>query len=232
MPTTESDGEFTMTDQNPTPPKQLTIPYTSWKSVLNVTDRFKESGLPPRIDRSVLGGSEGQKTQIIATLRYFAWIKENGDVTEAFSRFVNASDKDRHQIMKETLAKYYPKATELAAVNATTKQLEETFTGISGDTLRKAVAFYLHAAKYAGHPISKHFKVPSFIARTNGSRSSGARRPSGAAATIDLEDETPPPPSDPKTRYLEMLMDKAASSDQLDTALLDRIEKLLGYPSE
>ena len=61
-------------------------------------------------------------------------------------------------------------ATELAAVNATTKQLEETFTGIGGDTMRKAVGFYLGAAKYSGHPISKHFKVPSFIARPSGSR--------------------------------------------------------------
>lgn len=221
-----------MTDQTPAAPKPVSFPYTSWKSVLNVADRFKESGLPPRIDRSVLGGSEGQKTQIIAALRFFGWIKENGDVTEAFIRFVNATDKDRHQLMKETLAKHYPKATELASVNATTRQLEETFTGIGGDTLRKAVAFYLHAAKYAGHPVSKHFKVPSFIARTNGSRSSGARRQSGAAAAIEPEDDTPPPPpSDPKTRYLEMLMEKAASAEQLDTGLLDRIEKLLGYPS-
>lgn len=220
-----------MTDQNPAPTKQASFPYTSWKSVLNVADRFKESGLPPRIDRSVLGGSEGQKTQIIATLRFFGWVKENGDVTESFTRFVTASDKDRHQLMKEVLAKHYPKATELAAVNATTRQLEETFTGIGGDTLRKAVAFYLHATKYAGHPVSKHFKVPSFIARANASRSGGARRHAGANASHSGEDEadvTPPPP-DPKTRYVQMLMEKAASSEQLDTTLLDRIEKLLGF---
>jgi hypothetical protein len=219
-----------MADQTPAAQsKQPTIPYTSWKSVLNVADRFRETGLPPRIDRSVLGGSEGQKTQIIATLRFFGWAKENGDVTDSFSRFVNASDKDRKALMKELLAKYYPKATELAAVNATTRQLEESFSGITGDTLRKAVAFYLGAAKYADHPVSKHFKVPSFVARSN-----GPRRQPAAMRSADEEEESPPPPpiADAKARYLDMLLEKAKASDTLDTGLLDRIEKLLGYPTD
>lgn len=221
-----------MTDQNPETPKQMVVPYTSWKSLLNVADRFKESGLPPRIDRSVLGGSEGQKTQIIAALRFFGWVKESGDVSDLFTRFVTANDKDRHQLMKELLVKHYPKATELAAVNATTRQLEETFTGLSGDTLRKAVAFYLHAAKYAEHPISKHFKVPSFIARSGSGRANGARRQTPGVSQVDDDEmEEPRQTLDPKTRYLEMLMEKAANSEELDTVLLDRIEKLLGYPS-
>src|SRR4051812_35004906 len=157
-------------ETTPTTGKTTTWPYTSWKSLLNVIDRFKEQGLPPRIDRSVLGGSEGQKTQIIAALRFFGLVEDNGDVNEGLNRVVNARDKERQQIVRELLATHYPKATELAAVNATTKQLEETFTGIGGDTMRKAVGFYLGAAKYSGHPTSKHFKVPSFIARPSGSR--------------------------------------------------------------
>lgn len=230
---TESYGELKMTDQTPAAQKQVVAPYTSWKSALNVADRFRDSGgLPPRIDRSVLGGSEGQKTQIIATLRFFGWLKENGDVTEAFTRFVMGTDKERHAIMKELLASLYPEASRLAGVNGTTRQLEETFTGLSGDTLRKAVAFYLHASKYAGHPTSKHFKLPSFIARSNGARG-GRRQATGSALTADDEiDDVPAPATDPKTRYLEMLMQKAAESEQLDTTLLDRIEKLLGFDTD
>lgn len=100
--------------------------------------------------------------------------------------------------------------------------------GIGGDTLRKAVAFYLQAAKYAGHPLSKYFKTPAFIAKSSG----GPRRQRAAANNNsgDEEEETSPmAPVDPKTRYLEMLMERAANSDELDTTLLDRIEKLLGY---
>ena len=209
-------------------PQTKTWPYTSFKSLTNVIDRFKENGLPPRIDRSVLGGSEGQKTQIIGAMRFFGFINDAGDVTEALKRLVNADEKQRHQIWKELLATHYPKATELAAINATTKQLEETFTGIAGETQRKAVAFYLQAAKWAGHPTSRHFKIPPFIAKAG---SAPRRQRAGANNGEGDEDapETSAPTLDPKTRYLEMLMERAASSDDLDTALLDRIEKLLGY---
>jgi hypothetical protein len=211
-----------------TAPKTPTWPYTSNKSLTNVLQRFKESGLPPRIDRSVLGGSEGQKTQIIGAMRFFGFVKENGDVTEVLTTIVKVDDKARQQMWRDLLAKHYPTATELAAVNATTKQLEETFTGIGGETQRKAVAFYLHAAKSSGHPTSKHFKIPPFIARSGGSR----RQVTAANNNGDDEEaEIAAPASDPKTRYIEMLMEKAASSDELDTTLLDRIEKLLGYPT-
>lgn len=218
-----------MTEQTPTTPRTATWPYTSWKSLLNVILRFFEHGLPPRIDRSVLGGSEGQKTQIIAAMRFLGLIRDNGDVTEAMKRLVHASDKERQQQVKALLAQHYPKATELAAINATTKQLEETFTGISGDTMRKAVAFYLGAAKYSGHPVSKHFKVPSFI-----SRSSSPRRASAPTHRIDTDDAPPPPPpADPKARYIDMLMEKANSAQGQELeALLNRIERLLGYPDD
>jgi len=223
-----------MADETPAAQtKQATIPYTSWRSLLNVADRFKESGLPPRVDRSVVGGSEGQKTQILGAMRFFGWVRENGDVTELFVRFVSATDKERHQIMKELLAKHYPKATELAAVNATTRQLEESFVGISGDTLRKAVGFYLGAAKYAGHPLSKHFKVPSFVARSVTPRNARRQGGSGGASADDGDDgEEVPVTRDPKTRYIEMLMEKAATAEgEIEEKLLDRIERLLGYPS-
>jgi hypothetical protein len=180
----------------------------------------------------VLGGSEGQKTQVIAAMRFLGLVRDNGDVTDQMSRLIEASDKERQQVVKELLVKHYPKATELAAINATTKQLEETFTGIGGDTLRKAVAFYLHAARYSGHHVSKHFKVPSFIARPGAPRRRRSAISNGDDETDGTETATPQP-TDPKTRYLEMLMERAASSEELDTTLLDRIEKLLGYsPSE
>jgi hypothetical protein len=209
-------------------PKAPTWPYTSFKSLTNVIDRFKENGLPPRIDRSVLGGSEGQKTQIIGAMRFFGFVKQNGDVTDALTRMANADQKQRQQFWKELLATHYPQATELAAVNATTRQLEETFTGIAGETQRKAVAFYLQAAKEVGHPTSKHFKIPPFIAR-----SAGGRRQTPTVNSVIGGDEEPEgaPATDPKTRYIEMLMDKASTADgQLDEKLLDRIERLLGYP--
>ncbi len=129
------------------------------------------------------------------------------------------------------LATHYPKATELAGVNATQKQLEETLTGIAGETQRKAVAFYLQAAKFSGHPTSKHWKIPPFVAR------SGTKRPSGSANASNGDDSDdappPPPPMDAKARYLDLLLERAKSADgALDEKLLDRIERLIGVNTE
>lgn len=211
--------------------KSLTWPYTSFKTLLNFIQKLTaDKAVPPRIDRSILGGSEGQKTQVLAALRFFGLIGDRGDVTPLLQQLVD-DEKDRPRNMRALLQKHYPKATSLAEVNATTKQLEETFSGLSGDTLRKAMTFYLHAAKYAQHPVSKNFKIPS------GFRSGGARKPrTSNGAESSLSPPAPPVPqtaiADAKARYLDMLLEKAKATDTLDPELLNRIEKLLGYAEQ
>src|SRR3954468_6566848 len=108
-------------ETTPTTGKTTTWPYTSWKSLTNVIDRFKENGLPPRIDRSVLGGSEGHKTQIIAAMGFFGLVTFKGAVTDELTEMVTADRKQRQQLWKALLATHYPQATALAAVNATTR---------------------------------------------------------------------------------------------------------------
>lgn len=203
-------------------------PYTSFKTLLNFILRLEENkAIPPRIDRSILPGSEGQKTQVLAALKFLGLVTDSGDVTPLMQRLV-MEEKERPKIIRELLQKHYPAATQLAGVHATSKQLEETFSGLTGDTLRKAMTFYLHAAKFSNHPVSKNFKVPSGF----------SRRPRTPRARADA----PPPPSvmppvnapsvDAKSRYLDMLLEKAAKDDKLDSELANRIEKLLGFKSE
>jgi hypothetical protein len=203
-------------------------PYTSFKTVLNFVLKLHENqAVPPRIDRSILGGSEGQKTQVLAALKFFGLIKDNGDVTPLLMQLVN-EEKQRPRLIAELLRQRYPDATALAAVNATGRQLEETFSPLTGDTLRKAVTFYLHAAKFANHPLSKNFKV----------RSGYNRRPGNRQRQGSFEPLPTPPPANPhetdaKARYLDLLLERAKTADgTLDEKLLDRIEKLLGYTKE
>jgi hypothetical protein len=208
--------------------KNARWPYTSWKTVFNLLARFEgDAALPPRIDRSVLGGSEGQKTQTMAGLRFLGLIRENGQVTPLFQQLVN-NEKDRPQIMRGILEEVYPEAIKRGKENATTKQLEETFTGLSGDTLRKAMTFYLHAAKFAGVKVSPYFKIPSGFRSPSAARKQRSGN-GGEAATTETP-ATPPATSvtDAKTRYLDMLLERASKDDKLDTELLDRIERLLG----
>lgn len=213
-------------------------PYTSFKTLNNLIQRFAaDEAIPARIDRSVLPGSEGQKTQVMAAMRFLGLIGENGEVTPALTSLVN-DEKTRPQQMQKLLEEHYPEATRLAKMHATTKQLEESFTGLTGDTLRKAMTFYLHAAKYANHPVSKHFKVKTGYSSRNARRQRGAAGAGGGAGNGSGEAgaeaaRTPPAPLvDAKSRYLDMLMEKAKQADELDTELLDRIERLLGYEQQ
>src|SRR4051812_5727502 len=97
------------------PSRATTWPYTSFKTLLNVLGRFK-GAVPPRIDRSALGGSEGQKTQVLGTLRFFQLIGDGGEVTPAFHELVN-NEKDRPRLIRELLEKSYPEANRLGTVN-------------------------------------------------------------------------------------------------------------------
>jgi hypothetical protein len=200
-------------------------PYTSFKSLLNLVEKFEEDdAIPPRIDRSVLGGSEGQKTQVIAAMKFLGWINDSGEVQPTFTQFVK-NPKDRARSIRDALARNYPEAAKLAAIHATTAQYAETFVGFSGETLRKAMTFYREAANYGNHPLSKNFKVQTAPRVAKKGKQNGGDSSTGG----DVEQKTALPADDPKSRYLNMLLEKAAKDDQLDTTLLDRIEKLLGY---
>lgn len=200
-------------------------PYTSFKTLLNFIVRLEENkAIPPRIDRSILPGSEGQKTQVLAALKFLGLVTDNGDVTPLMQRLV-MEEKERPKIIRELLQKHYPAATQLAGVHATSKQLEETFSGLSGDTLRKAMTFYLHAAKYSNHPVSKNFKVPSGFSRKSRTPRPRADTPSAPVTPPPMS----PPVTDAKSRYIDMLMEKAAAATdaEVEKDLLDRIERIL-----
>lgn len=210
---------------------KATWPYTSFRTLLNLFDRIHTAkAVPPQIDRSFLGGSEGQKTQVLAALRFFGLIDENGNVGPLMSRLALKPD-DRPTVIRSLLEKHYPDATALAAKNGTTTQLEETFVGVGGDTRRKAIAFYIHAAKFSSHPLSKFFKTPTGFYKPRKTRSPSGGSGNGGATTQEQPATATMVTTDPKARYLEMLMEKAKTADAAEAdKLFNRIEKMLGVP--
>jgi hypothetical protein len=166
------------------------VPYIAFATLRHLIERLAEEGLPPRIDRSYLKGSEGGKTQVLQALRSLELIDQHGTVTDDLTRLVN-DDENRPQLVADRLASRYPGLLELGKVNATQSQLEDELRkgGVSGDTLRKAAAFYLKAAEYAGVTVSPNWKTPSVGANTK-------RRP-----TLRRDQQRNPeaPPSDANT---------------------------------
>lgn len=109
------------------------------------------------------------QSQFIAGLKSLGLIDDQGAPQDLLIEMVNQPDA-RQAIMGRVLRRRYPEAVALGEGNATTAQLVEVFRdyGVQGDTARKAIAFYLQAAKYAGDiPLSPNFKTPAV--RTSGS---------------------------------------------------------------
>lgn len=171
-------------------------PYISFRTLLNLVERMADNGTPPRIDRSFLSGSEGAKTQVIAALRSFGFIDADHNTTPLLTTMVKNPDQ-RQEIIKGVLEQHFPEPVRLGSINATQGQLEDAFRayGITGDTMRKAVAFYLRAAEFAGIPVSPNFKTPS-IQRADGSP---ARK--NTAKTPKPPGTTPPAPPSGATQF-------------------------------
>lgn len=138
-------------------------PYFAFKTLTNTIVSMEEHGPPNRIDRTFLTAMSGAgQTQFIAGLKSLGLIDKAGNVQPRLIELVENPD-DRPRLIGEILREKYPEAVELGKGNATTGELVEVFNeyGVQGDTARKAIAFYLQAAKYAGDvPLSPNFSTP------------------------------------------------------------------------
>jgi len=216
-------------------------PYIPFKTLMNLIVRMEDEGLPRRVDRSYLNNMSGaMQAAVMASLRSLGLTGTNGETLSPLAELVDDGD-NRAVIMRDVLAKRYQWAITLGEESATQSELDEAFRdqGISGSTLRKAVAFYLRAAKYAELPLSPFFQTPREDGGTPRKRAaSGGRRPkrrAAAGAPLSVEPTSPiavrpADGSDMKRAYFEMLLEqaKAAPNGTPDADLLNRIERLLG----
>lgn len=158
---------------------QTTIPpppYFAFKTLTNTITKMEEHGPPNRVDRSFLGGMSGAgQTQFIGGLKSLGLIDDDGRPQPRLIEMVSNPDSRPH-LVGELLRERYPEAVALGNTNATTDELVEVFNGygVKGDTARKAIAFYLQAATYAGNiPRSPNFKTPSVRSGSGGGRKRG-----------------------------------------------------------
>lgn len=168
-------------------------PYISFSQLENVLERMRNESVPARVDRSYLGSWSGSaQAQFLKAARSLELLDEHGRPTDTLKRLVSEPD-ERPDIVGTLLRAKYPEALALGQ-DATQSQLDEVFrnySGISGSTTRKAITFYLHAAKFAGIPLSPFFNVGRSSSGGGGGTRRAASRRAGASAKIE---QTPPPP--------------------------------------
>ncbi len=146
-----------MNNQHPT----RTPPYLSYVTFKNTIQTLaSEGGLPRRIDRSVLitlSGS-GQK-QLIAALKFFGLIDEDGIPSDQLVTLSRANEEDWKDYLGVLLKEHYPKEIEQLG-DASPKTLRDSFVtsfdGIGSSLVEPAIRFLITAAKESGIPVSAH----------------------------------------------------------------------------
>ncbi|MDX6697696.1 MAG: hypothetical protein QOE65_1093 [Solirubrobacteraceae bacterium] len=170
-------------------PPDFSPPYVPFRTLLNAIQRMQDEGMPSRLDRSYLSNLPwSTQNHFLAACRALGLTDNDGKPTRLLVQLVEEPDK-RGTVFADVLRSKYPNVVSLGT-NATQEQLEEQFKpfGLGGSTLRKAVAFYLHAAKFAEVPLSPHFRSP----RTTTRQSTSRRRPKAAPAPTAANGDAQP----------------------------------------
>lgn len=225
--------------------KGATAPYMSFVGFRNLLDRFASDGLPQIFDRSFFGDLSGSTVaQIRGTLKFFDLIDDDRRPTEIL-RTIAAADTEvlRVEIMRDLTQKKYSNAIALG-VDATQGQLVDVFraSGLSGESVTKAITFYLGLTDYTGLPTSPFFKKTATRPPTvNGNipRRSSSRRRKPLGTPPPAQPTTPEGHSsntlgEKKSAYIDLLMklaEQSAEKGEIQSDLLDRLERALGYES-
>lgn len=172
-----------------------TPPYIAYKTFQTLLGDFKEHGLPPQIDRSVMTRfSGGVQSQLKIALRALEYIDEQDKPTAQFKELVDAFGTDNYSTrLKELIDRTYPYVLKLDLMTATPSMFAAAFsnaTDAKEDSLRKCRAFFLAVAKDAGVPIGNRIETAKFPR----SRSSSPRKPKAKPAVEEQKVNDPPPP--------------------------------------
>lgn len=138
-------------------------PYMSFQTFWNFIDELAAKPLPPRVDRSIMTSKSGtDQANLILALTSFALTDGEGHVQPALTRLVGIEKDQRAKVFGDMIKAYYVEPLRVSAENGTTNDLNRAFaegyTSIaSPDTRRKAITFFLHAARNAGIELSPHF---------------------------------------------------------------------------
>lgn len=175
-----------------------TPPYLPYRTFRNFIDGLRV-GIPGKIDRSMLRSFSGvTQSMLISTLRYFKLITADGTPTETLSKLVQAEPVDRQRLLRDLLSAVYPFmfGRGINLQNATPDMVRKEFAkaGVTGDTVRKAVVFFLAAAQDADVPLSQYLKVRQVrtARRRTSTKTNGGTPRETAEVKSDVGDQQTP----------------------------------------
>lgn len=156
-------------------------PIMAFATLSNFFDDLASRPLPPQIDRSMMNSKSGtDQKNLLTALSAFGLIGEQQRVMPALQALATTDEEQRKTALAKLIREYYPEAVTLSEAHGTQQQLNEVFKDkfgldTSADTRRKAITFFLHAARAADLPISANF--PSTRSGSGGPDTPRAKRP-------------------------------------------------------
>lgn len=165
---------------------------------------YLNQGLPNILDRTVWPTfSGGLAGQMLAAFRFLGLINEEYEPTDLLYR---AIDPDRRQeAIREAVRRSYEDMVSMGLDRATPKQLSDFLSelyNVNGSTHKKAMTFFLHAAKYVDLPLSPAInrktrsssprrRRSGFQSSNNGNAQSNEEKEDEEAIEVDSEEPKP-----------------------------------------
>lgn len=221
-------------------------PYMSFQTFWNFTDELSKKPLPPRIDRSVMAGKSGtDQANLYLTFTSFRLIDEKTNVLPLLEELVAADSEQRKALLAKMIEEHYAEPMRISADNGSEKDLQDVFRDsypaiASGDTRRKAITFFLHAARLAGLELSVHFpKTRSGSGAPGAARAKKTVRRKPAAPSPANEVQRPDTDNDGDTYTVQLGSGGSVSvvvqvnlfdlTTPDRTFVIDLVDKLKGY---
>ncbi len=202
-----------------------TPPYIPYKTLINSLEVFETHGLPPQIDRGIWktqpGGTQGL---IFAAYKFLGLVQDSGQPTERLATLVKEKNDRPAQIDKLLRAAYPEILGKYELAKMTSKMLDDEIEkayNVQGDVKRKAITFFLQAAKAAQMPLSGFLESQVRVvrrARKNGAKKESSDRQSETFTaeedSLDPQRTIMPIPLGPnRTVRLELPADWNATKD-------------------
>jgi len=216
--------------------KAVTPPYATYGSFTKFISDLRETGVPPRIDKTVFKTTSGSVIySVLAALKFLKLIEENGTPNSNLSALVDADEDQRPAELKQILKSGYPPifggGFDLSQVSA--GQFNELIRDeyeVQASTVDKIAAFLLSACKDAGIEVSTHLQTRKAIAPSTNSKKSRKQRKPDQTKTNNDGDATihPLPPEGPiSEKALEYrlvdLMTEAAGDAEVMASIINVI---------
>ncbi len=135
-------------------------PYLPFKTFIGSLDALSQ-GIPPKIDKTIWRTQSGLNQGLIMSAFRFFGLVDGTDQPTLFLQNLVSRPERRPDEIRQLLTNAFHKIIDGDLSRMTLRILEEQMEqyGVSGATKRKAITFFLQAAKYADLPLSSFLQT-------------------------------------------------------------------------